>query len=154
LSTLEGLGFLKNRKKIHKGTVTYNGVSRLYGGLDSVNSVSLTGKGEQNKRQLQTNVGIKESLGKRHGSVDRQINSNESSRSSWPIALQKSSNFEDKGLTLGGGHLEPSDSTNTRSADRTSVVDYQTRFLEWESLIAPKPSLNNSTRCQSSGLGG
>jgi len=102
LSTLEGLGFLINRKKSIMEP-SYNGVSRLYGGLDSVNSVSPTGKGEQNKRELQTNVGTKESLGKRHGSVDRPINSNESSRSSWPIALQKSSNFENKGLTLGGG---------------------------------------------------
>ena len=109
-------------------------------------TLSPTGKGEQNKRQWQAHVGTKESLGKRHGSVDRPINSNESSRSSWPISYRSLPILKTKALYWGVS-LRPSDSPNKRSAHITSVVDYQPRFLERECLIAPRPSFNNSIRC-------
>ncbi|CAG2200528.1 unnamed protein product [Mytilus edulis] len=99
---IKGLRFSDQYKQVSNGTFTNNGVSGLYSKLKVVDFVSPEREGRENKEQFKINARTQESVSKRFSSVDRSVNSNQSSCPSRSSALSQFTNIENKSPAFGG----------------------------------------------------
>ncbi|CAC5391264.1 unnamed protein product [Mytilus coruscus] len=102
LSILRGLGFMNNAKSPNRNLQKQKRVSGLYSELKVVDFVSPEGEGRENKEQFQINARTQESVSKRFSSVDRSVDSNQSSCPSRSTTLSQFTNIENKIPAFGG----------------------------------------------------
>ncbi|VDH94545.1 Hypothetical predicted protein [Mytilus galloprovincialis] len=149
---IKGLRFSDQYKQVSNGTFTNNGVSGLYSKLKVVDFVSPEREGRENKEQFKINARTQESVSKRFSSVDRSVNSNQSSCPSRSSALSQFTNIENKSPAFGGPLRSPNP-VKRGSSERVALVGNQAGVLERESVTKTRTPFNHSVGCKSVGMG-
>ena len=149
---IKGLRFSDQYKQVSDGTFTNNGVSGLYSKLKVVDFVSPEREGRENKEQFKINARTQESVSKRFSSVDRSVNSNQSSCPSRSSALSQFTNIENKSPAFGRPLRSPNP-VKRGSSERVALVGNQAGVLERESVTKTRTPFNHSVGCKSVGMG-
>ncbi|VDI77544.1 Hypothetical predicted protein, partial [Mytilus galloprovincialis] len=109
-------------------------------------------KVEKIKKQFKINARTQESVSKRFSSVDRSVNSNQSSCPSRSSALSQFTNIENKSPAFGGPLRSPNP-VKRGSSERVALVGNQAGVLERESVTKTRTPFNHSVGCKSVGMG-